>query len=59
MCIPPIMPIQQHVADQLFLRGGYVKKLIEDCNNSDETTKLLKVAVSVFSQSKTFPKDSR
>ncbi|XP_071799117.1 ubiquitin carboxyl-terminal hydrolase 9X-like isoform X1 [Asterias amurensis] len=42
VCIQSIMPIQQQVADQLFLRGGYVKKLIEDCNNSDETTKLLK-----------------
>ena len=43
MCSQPIMPIQQTVADLLFSRGGYVKKLIEDCNNSDETTKLLKV----------------
>ena len=43
MCSQPIMAIQQTVADLLFSRGGYVKKLIEDCNNSDETTKLLKV----------------
>ncbi|XP_071949723.1 ubiquitin carboxyl-terminal hydrolase 9X-like isoform X2 [Antedon mediterranea] len=38
----PIMPIQPQVADLLFGRGGYVKKLIEDCNSSDETTKLLR-----------------
>ncbi|XP_074179594.1 ubiquitin carboxyl-terminal hydrolase 9X-like isoform X3 [Rhinolophus sinicus] len=38
----PIMPIQQNVADILFMRTSYVKKIIEDCSNSDETIKLLR-----------------
>uniref|UniRef100_A0A2K5I4A0 ubiquitinyl hydrolase 1 n=1 Tax=Colobus angolensis palliatus TaxID=336983 RepID=A0A2K5I4A0_COLAP len=38
----PIMPIQQNVADILFVRTSYVKKIIEDCSNSDETVKLLR-----------------
>ncbi|XP_030838236.1 probable ubiquitin carboxyl-terminal hydrolase FAF-X isoform X3 [Strongylocentrotus purpuratus] len=42
MCSKPIMPIQAQVADLLFSRGAYIKKLIEDCNNSEETPKLLK-----------------
>ena len=36
----PIMPIQQNVADILFVRRSYVKKIIEDCRNSEETIKL-------------------
>ncbi|XP_077001872.1 ubiquitin carboxyl-terminal hydrolase 9X isoform X2 [Tamandua tetradactyla] len=38
----PIMPIQQNVADILFVRASYVKKIIEDCSNSEETVKLLR-----------------
>uniref|UniRef100_A0A8I3PEK3 ubiquitinyl hydrolase 1 n=1 Tax=Canis lupus familiaris TaxID=9615 RepID=A0A8I3PEK3_CANLF len=38
----PIMPIQQNVADILFVRTSYVKKIIEDCSNSEETIKLLR-----------------
>ncbi|XP_036316314.1 probable ubiquitin carboxyl-terminal hydrolase FAF-X isoform X8 [Pipistrellus kuhlii] len=38
----PIMPIQQNVADILFVRTSYVKKIIEDCSNSEETVKLLR-----------------
>lgn len=38
----PIMPIQQNVVDILFVRTSYVKKIIEDCSNSDETVKLLR-----------------
>ncbi|XP_051782099.1 probable ubiquitin carboxyl-terminal hydrolase FAF-X [Erpetoichthys calabaricus] len=37
----PIMPIQQPVAEILFVRASYVKKVIEDCSNSEETVKLL------------------
>lgn len=36
----PIMPIQQNVADILFVRTAYVKKIIENYNNSEETVKL-------------------
>lgn len=42
MCSQPLMPIQPRVAELLYSRGGYVKKLIEDCNSSEETTKLLR-----------------
>uniref|UniRef100_A0A0D9S0E2 ubiquitinyl hydrolase 1 n=1 Tax=Chlorocebus sabaeus TaxID=60711 RepID=A0A0D9S0E2_CHLSB len=38
----PIMPIQQNVADILFVRTTYVKKIIEDCSNSEDTIKLLR-----------------
>ncbi|ELW65826.1 putative ubiquitin carboxyl-terminal hydrolase FAF-X [Tupaia chinensis] len=38
----PIMPIQQNVADILFVRTSNVKKIIEDCSNSEETVKLLR-----------------
>jgi len=38
----PLMVIQPQVAEILFGRASYVKKLIEDCNNAEETTKLLK-----------------
>uniref|UniRef100_F6RFQ9 Ubiquitin specific peptidase 9 Y-linked n=1 Tax=Macaca mulatta TaxID=9544 RepID=F6RFQ9_MACMU len=38
----PIMPIQQNVADILFVRTSYVKKIIEDCSNSEDTIKLLR-----------------
>ncbi|XP_070258878.1 ubiquitin carboxyl-terminal hydrolase 9X isoform X3 [Myotis yumanensis] len=38
----PIMPVQQNVADILFVRTSYVKKIIEDCSNSEETIKLLR-----------------
>ncbi|EHB09100.1 Putative ubiquitin carboxyl-terminal hydrolase FAF-Y [Heterocephalus glaber] len=37
----PIMPIQQNVADILFGSSSYVKKVIEDCSDSEETIKLL------------------
>uniref|UniRef100_A0A8D0KZT6 ubiquitinyl hydrolase 1 n=1 Tax=Strix occidentalis caurina TaxID=311401 RepID=A0A8D0KZT6_STROC len=37
----PIMALQQNVADILFVRTSYVKKIIEDCSNSEETIKLL------------------
>uniref|UniRef100_A0A8C9SFP8 ubiquitinyl hydrolase 1 n=1 Tax=Scleropages formosus TaxID=113540 RepID=A0A8C9SFP8_SCLFO len=38
----PIMPVQQLVAEILFVRTSYVKKIIEDCSNSEETVKLLR-----------------
>ncbi|XP_013401949.1 probable ubiquitin carboxyl-terminal hydrolase FAF-X isoform X1 [Lingula anatina] len=38
----PLMPVQPLVSDLLFGRTSYVKKLIEDCNSSEETTKLLR-----------------
>ncbi|KAK1798090.1 hypothetical protein P4O66_000585 [Electrophorus voltai] len=37
-----IMPLQQLVAEILFVRTSYVKKIIEDCSNSEETVKLLR-----------------
>ncbi|XP_066267004.1 ubiquitin carboxyl-terminal hydrolase 9X-like isoform X4 [Branchiostoma lanceolatum] len=42
VCQQPIMPLQPQVHEILFVRTSYVKKLIEDCNNSEETTKLLR-----------------
>lgn len=38
----PIMPLQQLVAEILFVRTSYVKKIIEDCSSSEETVKLLR-----------------
>ncbi|XP_060732318.1 probable ubiquitin carboxyl-terminal hydrolase FAF-X isoform X5 [Tachysurus vachellii] len=38
----PIMPLHQMVAEILFVRTSYVKKIIEDCSNSEETIKLLR-----------------
>ncbi|KAJ8282529.1 hypothetical protein COCON_G00050480 [Conger conger] len=38
----PIMALQQLVAEILFVRTSYVKKIIEDCSNSEETVKLLR-----------------
>ncbi|XP_016119779.1 probable ubiquitin carboxyl-terminal hydrolase FAF-X, partial [Sinocyclocheilus grahami] len=38
----PIMPLQQLVAETLFVRTSYVKKIIEDCSTSEETVKLLR-----------------
>lgn len=38
----PIMALQQNVADILFVRTSYVKKIIEDCSNSEETIKLFR-----------------
>uniref|UniRef100_A0A673JQ69 ubiquitinyl hydrolase 1 n=1 Tax=Sinocyclocheilus rhinocerous TaxID=307959 RepID=A0A673JQ69_9TELE len=38
----PIMPLQQLVTETLFVRTSYVKKIIEDCSNSEETVKLLR-----------------
>lgn len=40
----PLMPIQQPVIEPMYGRTSYVKKLIEDCNSSDDTAKLLKVS---------------
>ncbi|KAL4220567.1 putative ubiquitin carboxyl-terminal hydrolase FAF-X [Mactra antiquata] len=37
-----LMPIQPQVAEILIARTSYVKKLLEDCNNSEDTTKLLR-----------------
>lgn len=37
------MPLQAQVGDLLYGKTGYVKKLIEDCNNSEDTCKLLRV----------------
>ncbi|OWF40886.1 probable ubiquitin carboxyl-terminal hydrolase FAF-X isoform X2 [Mizuhopecten yessoensis] len=37
-----LMPIQSQVSDILYGRTSYVKKLIEDCNNTEDTTKLLR-----------------
>ncbi|KAK3596917.1 hypothetical protein CHS0354_031696 [Potamilus streckersoni] len=39
---PSLLPIQPQVAEMLFSRTSYVKKLIEDCNNNEDTTKLLR-----------------
>lgn len=36
------MPLQQLVSEILFVRTSYVKKIIEDCSNSEETVKLLR-----------------
>ncbi|CAH1782281.1 unnamed protein product [Owenia fusiformis] len=36
------IPLQSKVTDIIFGRTSYVKKLIEDANNSEETTKLLR-----------------
>lgn len=36
------MPLQQLVVDILFVRTSYVKKIIEDCSNSEDTIKLLR-----------------
>lgn len=36
------MSVQQLVAEILFVRTSYVKKIIEDCSNSEETVKLLR-----------------
>ncbi|RXM31625.1 putative ubiquitin carboxyl-terminal hydrolase FAF-X [Acipenser ruthenus] len=38
----PIIPLQQLVAEIMFVRTSYVKKIIEDCSNSEETVKLLR-----------------
>ncbi|XP_019715781.1 ubiquitin carboxyl-terminal hydrolase 9X isoform X3 [Hippocampus comes] len=38
----PVMLVQQLVAEILFVRTSYVKKIIEDCSNSEETVKLLR-----------------
>jgi len=38
----PLMPIQSQVNEILFRRNTYVKKVIEDCNASEETVKLLR-----------------
>lgn len=38
----PLMPVQQLVTEILFVRTSYVKKIIEDCSNSEETVKLLR-----------------
>ncbi|XP_023806296.1 probable ubiquitin carboxyl-terminal hydrolase FAF-X isoform X4 [Oryzias latipes] len=38
----PVMSVQQLVAEILFVRTSYVKKIIEDCSNSEETVKLLR-----------------
>lgn len=43
-CPQPLMPIQPPVEDILFARTIYVKKLIEECNNTEDTAKLLKVS---------------
>ncbi|KAJ8343150.1 hypothetical protein AAFF_G00244810, partial [Aldrovandia affinis] len=40
--LAPIMALQQLVAEILFVRTSYIKKIIEDCSNSDETIKLLR-----------------
>lgn len=37
-----LMPIQPQVAEILIGRTSYVKKVLEDCNNSEDTTKLLR-----------------
>jgi ubiquitin carboxyl-terminal hydrolase 9/24 len=42
-----LMPIQPQVADILISRTSYVKKLLEDCNNSEDTTKLLRVCILI------------
>ncbi|KAK3714003.1 hypothetical protein RRG08_009701 [Elysia crispata] len=38
----PLMPIQHQVAEILYGRSVYVKKIIEEANSSEETAKLLK-----------------
>ena len=39
----PLMHIQHQVAEILYGRSVYVKKIIEEANSSEETAKLLKV----------------
>ena len=39
----PLMNLQPQVEEILLARTIYVKKLIEECNNSDDTARLLKV----------------
>ncbi|KAK8736812.1 hypothetical protein OTU49_004653, partial [Cherax quadricarinatus] len=41
-CTEPLMPIQPKVAEILYGRATYVKKIIEDANTSEDTVKLLK-----------------
>ncbi|XP_064082430.1 probable ubiquitin carboxyl-terminal hydrolase FAF-X isoform X2 [Macrobrachium nipponense] len=41
-CPEPLMTIQPKVADILYGRATYVKKIIEDANASEDTVKLLK-----------------
>ncbi|KAK7089931.1 ubiquitin carboxyl-terminal hydrolase 9X-like isoform X2 [Littorina saxatilis] len=41
-CPQPLMTLQPQVEEILLARTIYVKKLIEECNNSDDTSKLLK-----------------
>lgn len=62
MCTKPLMVIQPQVAEILFGRSVYVKKIIEEANTVEEITKLLKVSLatktivigSSFEQEKTF-----
>ncbi|KAK0066423.1 ubiquitin carboxyl-terminal hydrolase FAF-X isoform X1 [Biomphalaria pfeifferi] len=42
LCPKPLMPIQHPVAEILYGRSVYVKKIIEEANSVDETAKLLK-----------------
>ncbi|BFZ00611.1 hypothetical protein BsWGS_03650 [Bradybaena similaris] len=42
VCGKPLMQIQHQVAEILYGRSVYVKKIIEEANTVDETTKLLK-----------------
>lgn len=42
------MQIQHQVAEILYGRSVYVKKIIEEANTVDETTKLLKVSSTIF-----------
>lgn len=43
LCPKPLMIIQHPVAEVLYGRSLYVKKIIEEANAVDETAKLLKV----------------
>lgn len=39
---PPLMPIQPQVAEILYNRNNFVKKLLEDASGIDETSRLLR-----------------
>ena len=38
----PLMPIQPQVADILYSRSNFVKKLLEDASSIEETSRLLR-----------------
>ncbi|CAG0878863.1 unnamed protein product [Darwinula stevensoni] len=41
-CSEPLMPIQPQVADMLYVRPAYMKKIMEEANAGEDTARLLK-----------------